>query len=109
MEQLVILAARSDAAGENPLYNRKARDLRLLFKRHLPRYAERRRPFRQGAPQHWRCQCRRSQPAQPWTFPDCRYLRSGAHPGRWLDRCSRLPFSNPRISATRVAAGFTSA
>jgi hypothetical protein len=32
MEQLVILAARSDAAGEYLLYNRNARDLRLLFK-----------------------------------------------------------------------------
>src|SRR5690349_21934611 len=32
MEQLVILAVRSDAAGEYLLYNRKARDLRLLFK-----------------------------------------------------------------------------
>jgi dienelactone hydrolase len=32
MEQLVILAAHSDAAGEYLLYNRSARDLRLLFK-----------------------------------------------------------------------------
>jgi dipeptidyl aminopeptidase/acylaminoacyl peptidase len=32
MEQLVILAARSDAAGEYLLYNRRARDLRPLFK-----------------------------------------------------------------------------
>src|SRR5262249_18715896 len=32
MERLVILAARSDAAGEYLLYDRKARDLRPLFK-----------------------------------------------------------------------------
>jgi len=32
MERLVVLAARSDAAGEYLLYDRKARDLRPLFK-----------------------------------------------------------------------------